>query len=155
MYDHLCANKSNPFEFFSLMFIDRNCTGGVYKSKPNLKYTRETKVLCAILCFYHYFVLQVVYDCWRYVGANGKGKSHTMAIDIQESADQEPSKPTVDSTGALKSESRVGNISSQEDNVTRNAAAKTRQKLFWGYAPLVHFYLSVFNVHNLTTGKGR
>lgn len=122
------------------MFIVRNCTGGVYKSKPKLKYTRETKV-CTISCFYHCFILRVVYDCWRYVGANGKGKSHKMVIDIQESADQEPSKPTADSTSAVKSESRLGNISSQEDNVTRNAAAKTRQKLFWGYAPLVHFYL--------------
>ncbi|KAH6784637.1 hypothetical protein C2S52_009596 [Perilla frutescens var. hirtella] len=65
-------------------------------------------------------------------GANGKGKSHKMAIEIQECTDQDPSKPTQDSTSASKPESRVGSLLSEADNVTRNAAVKTRQKLYWG-----------------------
>lgn len=74
-----------------------------------------------------------------------------MDIDIQELANQEPSKPTADSTSSSELESKVENISSQKDIVTRNAAAKTCQKLFWGYAPLVHVYLFVLNCRRNVT----
>ncbi|XP_057784255.1 uncharacterized protein LOC131001694 isoform X2 [Salvia miltiorrhiza] len=62
-------------------------------------------------------------------GADGKGKTHKKLAEIQESSDQEPSKPTtMDGTGDLKPENRVGNASCGVDNV----AAKTRHKLYWG-----------------------
>ncbi|KAL8472599.1 hypothetical protein ACS0TY_029707 [Phlomoides rotata] len=65
-------------------------------------------------------------------GGNGKGKSHKKAIEVDECVEHEPSKPAGDSTSVLVPESREGNISSEKDNVTRNLAPKTRQKLYWG-----------------------
>lgn len=46
------------------MFIIRNCTGGVYKSKPNLKYIRETKVCNIVVLGVDYFLsgLKIVGD---------------------------------------------------------------------------------------------
>ncbi|KAG6392615.1 hypothetical protein SASPL_146839 [Salvia splendens] len=65
-------------------------------------------------------------------GAKGKGKTHKKPAESQESSDQEASKPTMNGTADLKPENRVVNVSSEVDNVARNAAVKTRQKLFWG-----------------------
>ncbi|KAG6394368.1 hypothetical protein SASPL_144952 [Salvia splendens] len=66
-------------------------------------------------------------------GANGKGKTHKKPVEIQESSDQETSTPTMNGTADLKPENnRLVNVSSEVDNVARDTAVKTRQKLFWG-----------------------
>lgn len=93
----------------------------------------------------------MVCDCWRCAGANGRGKSNKNAAEDQEFANREPSKPTSDASSALETKDAAGNLSSEVDNVTRNAATKTRQKLYWGYFFGLSFTdcLSIFMHHNV------
>ncbi|KAI3451777.1 hypothetical protein Pfo_008442 [Paulownia fortunei] len=67
------------------------------------------------------------------VHKRGKGKSHKKANEVHDCTDQEPGKPSGDCTSVTIPESRVGNVSSvEEDNVAGKLAAKRSQKLYWG-----------------------
>lgn len=126
----------NFIYWFSFSNVYRNCTRGVYKSKPSPSYITEPKVCLEFNCIWALFVCESGYkDCWKHTGSgdHGKNKRHKKATVVDDGLkDQEPGEPFGDSGSHSMPEKRVEDLSSMERG--DNILAMKRRKLHWGYA---------------------